>query len=57
MLLNFLDLAKSFTFWTRVLSFSINKHLVMLGLIEICGAWESSNKYRVCQTECIVLFM
>ena len=30
---------------------------MMIGLIETCSDWENYNKYMLCQSECVVLFV
>jgi hypothetical protein len=33
------------------------KYLMMISLMETCSVWKNNNKYGLCQTEYVILFM
>ena len=51
------EILQNFTFLPWVLSFYANENLIMIRLIETRSVWDNNNKYRLCQTEYVVLFM
>jgi hypothetical protein len=50
------DISQNFALLPRIWSFCINKPPLMIGWIETCSVWDNDDKYRVCQTEYVVLF-
>ena len=50
------EISQNFTFLPSILSFCINKHLLMISLMEECSVEKNNNEYKLCQTEYTVLF-